>query len=153
MDRSHIVYIPLETPGLFDPKDNAMSEIEEERQDLVKQALKKNGIYSLIKTKGDLPRRIIRDVLANGSSYVSIEVMTNSPRPYMFEKEGITQSNFSLFIFPVGFLFRSYCPWSKPIIRKSDQMIQAGIYVKIVYNSLTTPKEKVIHLYFSIAKC
>ena len=122
LDRSHIIYVPYETPDILEPKDNAMSEIEQERQELVQQAFKKNGFYSLIATKGDVPQRIVNDVLVNGSSYISMEVMANSNRPFMYEKDGITQSNFSIFIFPVGFLFRSHCPWSKPIINKSDQV-------------------------------
>ena len=151
-----------EAIGVFQKQSGFFSEIENERQELIKRITEQKTTFSLWESNGELPEYITKDVIANGSSYGSINIVGNSDRPFLWESRGITQTKFVLIQFPLGFLFRQYCPWAHLVIRKSDQvqfacvfyyslmkrtnqfqMVQAGIYVKIIYDFVVTPRETV----------
>ena len=146
LERSPRVFFPVELQNFFTESNDLPVELKEEaklRKAVEIKIAESNGRYSLILNDGEIPKRIINDMLANGSSTMSLDIMPNSPRQYMMFIHGMMNSKFHMLNYPLGFIFRDHCPWVERIIQKSDQMVQAGIYVKIIYQTLTTHKQRV----------
>ena len=145
LNRQQRVWMPRDMSAIW-PENKVvdLGELEEVWKKVAALSKKTGGAYSLANTKGSVPERAVKDVLKNGASYLSHEVMTNTQRPFAFELIGMKQSKFTFMTIPFGFVFKRYTPWSEMIKKKSEEMTQAGIYVKIVYDYNTIPIDNVI---------